>query len=254
MIKFFRQIRQNLLSENKFSKYLVYALGEIVLVVLGILIALGINNLNQNRINNKIEQTYLLGLKEEFLISKIKLEELIAVNKRNYDGAQKILEYTTQKNELPTESKFSELLYNTFAFDVAFNPNNSLLIEIINSGNLKNISNTELRIQLTNWIATLDDISRQERDLEIQREKVLDMFRTNEHSLRTIFQQAGVYDNLNLPIADNEISNLKLLESVEFENNILMFILASYATEKAHYNPLMQDLEAILDLIINEIR
>ena len=44
MIKFFRKIRQRLLSENKFSKYLLYALGEIVLVVIGILIALRINN------------------------------------------------------------------------------------------------------------------------------------------------------------------------------------------------------------------
>ncbi|NND93669.1 MAG: hypothetical protein HKN45_02325 [Flavobacteriales bacterium] len=52
MIKFFRKIRQRLLSESKFSKYLIYALGEIILVVIGILIALQINNWNQDRINN----------------------------------------------------------------------------------------------------------------------------------------------------------------------------------------------------------
>ena len=80
------------------------------------------------------------------------------------------------------------------------------------------------------------------------------MFRTNENSLRTVFQQAGVYNNLDLPEAKNGISNLNLLKSTQFENNILMFILASYATEKAHYKPLMQDLEAILDLIKKEIK
>ena len=48
MIKFFRKIRHKLLSDNKFSKYLVYAIGEIVLVVIGILIALSINNWNEN--------------------------------------------------------------------------------------------------------------------------------------------------------------------------------------------------------------
>ena len=47
MIKFFRNIRQRMLIENKFSKYLIYAIGEIVLVVIGILIALSINNWNQ---------------------------------------------------------------------------------------------------------------------------------------------------------------------------------------------------------------
>ena len=52
MIKFFRKIRQKLLSENKFSKYLIYAIGEIVLVVIGILIALQLNNLNER---NKLQ-------------------------------------------------------------------------------------------------------------------------------------------------------------------------------------------------------
>jgi len=44
MIKIFRKVRQKLLAENKFSQYLIYAIGEIVLVVIGILIALQINN------------------------------------------------------------------------------------------------------------------------------------------------------------------------------------------------------------------
>lgn len=51
MIKFFRKIRQNLLSEGKTGKYLKYAIGEIILVVIGILIALQINNWNENRNN-----------------------------------------------------------------------------------------------------------------------------------------------------------------------------------------------------------
>ena len=53
MIKFFRKIRQRLLAENKFSTYLIYAVGEIILVVIGILIALQINNWNEQ---NKIKQ------------------------------------------------------------------------------------------------------------------------------------------------------------------------------------------------------
>jgi len=63
MIKFFRKIRQNLLSEGKTGKYLKYAIGEIVLVVIGILIALQINNWNENRKNQKLELEYLIGIK-----------------------------------------------------------------------------------------------------------------------------------------------------------------------------------------------
>ena len=62
MIKFFRKIRQKLLTENKFSKYLIYAIGEIVLVVIGILIALQINNWNQSRINTQKEINHLKNI------------------------------------------------------------------------------------------------------------------------------------------------------------------------------------------------
>ena len=55
MIKFFRKIRQRLLSQNKVSKYLLYAVGEIVLVVIGILIALQINNNNEAKKDRAFE-------------------------------------------------------------------------------------------------------------------------------------------------------------------------------------------------------
>jgi len=61
MINFFRKIRQSLLAENKFTKYLIYAVGEIILVVIGILLALSINN----RVNfNKERQNEIIILKE----------------------------------------------------------------------------------------------------------------------------------------------------------------------------------------------
>lgn len=65
MIIFFRKIRQRLLTENKFRKYLIYAIGEIVLVVIGILIALSINNWNENRKLLKSKTEYYKQLVEE---------------------------------------------------------------------------------------------------------------------------------------------------------------------------------------------
>src|SRR5210317_2183297 len=62
MIKFFRHIRKRLLAESRFSKYMIYAIGEIILVVIGILIALQINNWNDNRIKNNQVKTYALKL------------------------------------------------------------------------------------------------------------------------------------------------------------------------------------------------
>ncbi|WP_111307497.1 DUF6090 family protein [Confluentibacter sediminis] len=254
MIKFFRKIRQKMLIENKFSNYLIYAIGEIILVVIGILIALAINNSNQNRVIQKKEQTYLNGLKAEFQTSKFKLSELIKINKSNFYGAKKLLEDISNKNESPSEKQFSELLLNTFSSDISFNPNNSLLSEMISSGSLKDISNTTLRIKLTNWISTIEDVSKQESELGIQREKVLDIFRTNENSLRTIFDLTGISQEIGLQKMEQTVSNLDLLKSRKFENNILMFILTTNAMEKAHYQPLMEDLDSILKLIENEIK
>ncbi|WP_245962896.1 DUF6090 family protein, partial [Ulvibacter antarcticus] len=65
MIKFFRKIRQKMLIENKFSKYLIYAIGEIALVVIGILIALSLNNWNQKKSERNSETQYIFSLIED---------------------------------------------------------------------------------------------------------------------------------------------------------------------------------------------
>lgn len=70
MLQFFRKIRQQLLTENKISKYILYAIGEIVLVVVGILIALSINNWNEAGKTRALEQSYLKNLLEEFQSNK----------------------------------------------------------------------------------------------------------------------------------------------------------------------------------------
>src|SRR5210317_2508807 len=67
MIKFFRKIRQQLLSENKISKYILYAIGEIVLVVIGILIALAINTKNQEYAQQQKIDSILVKIQNDLL-------------------------------------------------------------------------------------------------------------------------------------------------------------------------------------------
>jgi hypothetical protein len=69
MINFFRKIRQKLLTENNFSKYLIYAIGEILLVVIGIIIALQVNTWNENRKRNIEELEYLKRLNKDMSVS-----------------------------------------------------------------------------------------------------------------------------------------------------------------------------------------
>ena len=85
MIKFFRKIRYNLIEKNNTGKYLKYAIGEILLVVIGILIALQINNWNEGRKDARLANQYLKGIKSDLnndinQINLILKEQMISIN------------------------------------------------------------------------------------------------------------------------------------------------------------------------------
>lgn len=95
MIKFFRRIRQRLLNESKFSKYLLYAIGEIILVVIGILIALSINNWNEgNKLKSK-EREILLHMKRN-LESDLQQDYPNMVLENSLESTSIVLDYLEQ--------------------------------------------------------------------------------------------------------------------------------------------------------------
>lgn len=252
MLRLFRKLRQRVLLQNNFTRYIVYALGEIVLIVIGILIALGINNWNKNNQAKDREAFYLSGLQTEFERSKTKLKTLIEVNQLNYNEAKKIASFITEETPL-TEAQLSELLFQSFSYEIAYNPNNSLLNELIGSGGLQDISSPQLRKHLTNWESQIQSVNRQEATLRAQREKVLEVFSANQGNVRTILDLSGVSEQvMHLKPTENHASNLKVVKNQEFENQLLMFILTGVATETSHYNPLMQEIDTLLNLIETE--
>ena len=114
MIKFFRKIRQNLLAEGKTFNYLKYAIGEIVLVVIGILIALQINNWNEQRKNRATEQKLLIALHEDLLVNIDRLNKDILLEQRTITQADKIIKYLDERK--PYDSSldliFAEALFS----------------------------------------------------------------------------------------------------------------------------------------------
>ena len=99
MIKFFRRIRQQLITENKFSKYLLYAIGEIVLVVIGILIALSINNWNENNKLNKEEKKMLISLNTDFKENLVRLEKTIALQEKMIKNSKGFIQIMLSENK-----------------------------------------------------------------------------------------------------------------------------------------------------------
>lgn len=92
MIKFFRKIRYNLMEQNKTGKYFKYAIGEIILVVIGILIALQINNWNEERKNNSYELKLLEQLKKDLVLNSDDLKGNLSLQQKGINSAQLLLD------------------------------------------------------------------------------------------------------------------------------------------------------------------
>ena len=157
MVPFFRKIRKSLLGKSSLGRYMLYAIGEILLVVIGILLALQIDNWNEDRQMREVEMKTLRDLKVEFT------ENLIDA-RRVYEGNMGVFEATTRLQEnakagvFAIEETDSLMFYMFDWFD--YTPKPGASNNLINAGNLNLIQNEELRYLLTLWSgvnAELDD-------------------------------------------------------------------------------------------------
>lgn len=162
MLRFFKKIRQQLLTDNKFSKYLLYAIGEIVLVVIGILIALNINNRNNQRILDRAEVKSYQNIKRQISDDKVELTKQRDINnyfKSGYEYANKIIaEQNYGKSDSITEIAMALAIYSDF------NSNGKIYETLVNSGDIKLLKNFEIpgklqKLEMTyNQVNNLEDI------------------------------------------------------------------------------------------------
>jgi hypothetical protein len=145
MIKFFRKIRQNLLSEGKTGKYLKYAVGEIILVVIGILIALQINNWNEKRKFDIKEIANLKSLKSELITTLEELKDDYTSNKLFHKSTLKVQSYLKAKPVITDAICRDFFLAYSYA---SFFPKISTY-ETFKSGNLDLIQSDSLRVLIT---------------------------------------------------------------------------------------------------------
>ncbi|WP_111710340.1 hypothetical protein [Lutibacter citreus] len=119
MIKFFQKIRQRLFTENKFSKYLIYAIGEIILVVLGILIALQIDNWNEIK-NEKARLNSILSIvKEDLIKDTLKISGQIELLELRNTTLLKILERENLQSSLDSITKLNYKNYYSIPIVIA---------------------------------------------------------------------------------------------------------------------------------------
>ena len=156
MIAFFRRLRQSLLEQNKVSRYLLYALGEILLVVIGILLALQINTWNEERIDQRQEEEILLALQQEFRQNLGVLEESISINKKVTRSCVAITAIIRANAVKDSAEQLYPMVMDLFNF-LSFDARTGISGEVVNSGKLALLKNKKLRAQLVNWLTLLVD-------------------------------------------------------------------------------------------------
>ncbi len=143
MSKIFRHIRKLLLTENRFKSYLFYAIGEIVLIVVGILIALEISNWNESNKNEKSIKNLLVLIQDNLNDDKIELENNKAI------GDRFLVYWKNVLKENPSDNGFTNLINHLGVYD--FNSNNSGYLSVTRGNKLSLIKDRELINNITDY-------------------------------------------------------------------------------------------------------
>lgn len=252
MIKFFRRFRQNfLMGKNNTGKYLKYAIGEIVLVVIGILIALSLNNWNENSNRNKLELEALKNLKEDFDFNLAELYRIDSMNTKNIKSCVVILNHTGNRY---TE----DFILDTYLNDAAASPDyvakNGFLNDLVSSGNLGLIKNNGLRNLLSSWPTLLDELTLRELASEKSDFAMIDFIMKNGSWLN-VDEAIGFNNSLQikLPQSGFDIDNKQMLKLPEFENRIENQIMF-FNIVKDRYKDCMDLNKEIIQLLASEIK
>ncbi|WP_432411422.1 DUF6090 family protein [Rasiella sp. SM2506] len=242
-----------MITENKLSKYLPYAIGEIVLVVIGILIALSINNWSTNKQLRSTEQVYLMSLQTEFETNLKKIKECIKENTERIQAVEKILAlFDANVRETISDKAVSDIIYSIFGGEATYIPSNGVLTDIISSGNLNLIQNEQLRQHLASFESTLDFLALQANSTNAIKDELQSQFNKNG-SVRKVLQHRGLtfeYESIS-----DTLTNKKMFNLIEFENELLDY----YLTIKAANGPrffggIKEQIELILIEVDSEIK
>ena len=243
MIKFFRKIRQRLLTENKFSKYLIYAIGEIILVVIGILIALQINNWNENRKNRISESEYYCKLLADFELDRQNIAELYKESQHKIETSKKLLLDLNNKNR---DKSFLVNNYLQALRTNAFSPSKVAMTDLVSSGKLNLLVNDSLKNSLVRYYGELDNLLYQ---LEINRSKSIeraflydDITQFGHQYFDYVAKSLGNEILETLPINDWHLDSESKYYK-QFRNDLVLFITMS-EREKQHFDKILKAMES----------
>ena len=155
MIKFFNKIRYDLMEKNKTGKYLKYAVGEIILVVIGILIALSVNNWNQEKKDRQIGEDYLLRIHRDLVQDTINFRSIITNNNKLREDIKRLLVSIYAGVDNIEQVQNMSAIFDQ-ALDQVFAPNDNTYKGMASSGTLSLILNKELKEEIIDLYSEYD--------------------------------------------------------------------------------------------------
>jgi len=250
MIKFFRKIRQNLLTENKFSKYLIYAIGEIILVVIGILIALQINNWNEEQKIEKEEISILNNLLENLYSAKEQSKSEILKENQLKESLLISLGKNSNKNKFSINSISDSLFY-----DILWNSNPRVPVlnsysDIKNTGKIGIIKNRSIRENFTNLELTLTGLNTMVKDrLTVQQMRIDDILVNDINFVRLL---KAMEPSINI---DNELqNNYNLILNNQKTRNLLALKLSLTYSTINNRQELGDEIDNLIQLLEVELK
>ncbi len=253
MIKFFRKIRHNMIKDNKVSKYILYAIGEIILVVIGILIALSINNNNEQRKQRAQEVHYLKNIKVDLGMNIKQIDEYIETRTSAIQSANTILEHYEGKPLIDLEA-FSGHAITVYTWRKFFQANNTFQ-ELVNSGNLALISNDSIKSILLNMETQYKVMKDEEAHFRYDAETLLyepsfNMIDMNPSVQAYAYNRTNGASGKKMPLPRNQYENM--LKDVKQKNGFVMAVY-EFTTMNGQLNEMKAMCNQLIELIDNEI-
>lgn len=232
-MKLFKNLRQVLIKEGNFKKYLWYAIGEIFLVMIGISLAFQLDNWNENRLKKYTEVSYYQNIKEQITDDKNLINELILFNNRymlEFQYANQILE-VNDRSRIDTLGLIVRNLTQYSDFDKKGNIHETL----VNSGEIKLLQNHNIVKSIRSLEEKYNYINRMEN---IHYDAVM------SHVIQTI--------NPLIKFSNAQIQKPDQIYNYEFQNIVLSLI--QVMTEKDEvYKEALSKIDKITYLIDKEL-
>ena len=238
-----------MLDSGKFRRYLLYGIGEVVLVVVGILIALQVNNWNEEKIESSREQDFLLALQSDFHQTKVDFEQNKWEHQLVKSCMEQILDWA-ETGAVPKDQqeKFDSLLSNLF-WRSSFDPPLGTVETILGSGNVDLIKNKEVVALLTRWTSLLKNYRSEE-------------LRAVDHFYETIYPFLSKH--MNLQDMDKSIPTTlrwphgtteayQLISNQIFHNMIYVHWVIQWNITDFHTQKIDESVKRILDLIDEDL-